>query len=313
MTRTARRRPRNDRSSPRLFLIAGTLAALALAGGASATPAEGDQRPARLLAERPDGTLLLAPIRWGYQPSPERPLGDPAKPVFWLTALKPSDVTEAYFCVQRFDPDPAKLRFLGDRLARRVARTLGDLSTGHGMLYFKLRDGSVRSVGSLPGDPPERTRSASDLWLSTEAATGGRPYSFLTGLRPLERGGFGVVNLLTPGPDRDQKTCALDVCRVDRYRLKLSDAQVRSLLDESLRAALSFDPKESYHTLRNNCATVPMGMIARVTGRRFGPGAAIPARAVGELVRAGLVDPRPSSSLAPPPGASREPVRSPRR
>ncbi len=107
MRRPPPRTSRSIRSLLRSLALGLVLASLPRA--AAAAPVD-DQRPARLFAARPDGTLLLEPLRWGHRPSVERPLGDPAKPVFWLTAIQPAEVAEACFCVQRFDPNPAKLR-----------------------------------------------------------------------------------------------------------------------------------------------------------------------------------------------------------
>jgi hypothetical protein len=173
------------------------------------------------------------------------------------------------------------------------------------MLLFRFKDGGVKTV-SLGQDPNRSGDSSRGLWYSTEARLRkGQRYSFIHGLFPHKRGGYGVVNALSSFRDRIVKSCGMEACRVDLYRLKLDRPTTTRLLDLTLRDATGYNPKESYHTFNNNCATRPMGLVEQATGVKLGRGRRIPRAAVSALARAGLIEGRPTHSFVQPPGAHR--------
>lgn len=257
-----------------------------------------DQRPTIDRGRR--GTVQrLGNVRWGYVRSDTARFGDVARPVYSRdTAVDLSKVSRVYFAVQRFDPQlPRPLRWL--------ARFVGNRSVGHGMLLFRFKDGGVKTV-SLGQDPNRSGGSSRGLWYSTEARLRkGQRYSFIRGLFSRRRGGYGVVNALSSFRDRIVKSCGMEACRVDLYRLKLDRPTTTRLLDLALGDATGYDPKESYHTFNNNCATRPMGLVEQAAGVKLGRGRRIPRDAVSALARAGLIEGRPTHSFVQPPGAHR--------
>lgn len=254
-----------------------------------------DQRPA--LDRGRQGTVQrLGDVRWGYACTDKARFGDATRPVYSRdTSVDLSKVSRVYYAVQRFDPQlPRPLRWL--------ARFIGNRSVGHGMLLFRFKDGGVKTVSLGRGSGG----SSRGLWFSTEARLRqGQRYSFIRGLMPQRRGGFGVVNALSAFRDRVVKSCGMEVCRVDLYRLKLDRPTTTRLLDLALKDAVSYDPQETYHTFNNNCATRPMGLIEQAAGVKLGRGRSIPRSAVSALARAGLIEGRPTHSFVQPPGARR--------
>lgn len=266
----------------------------------AATKASGwtpDQRPLRVLSRRGD-VYKVKDLRTGFVDNNVK------KPVFQQAVLDVSKVTKAYYAVQK----PTAPKWAGklvDKLLRRTA-------TGHAMLFFETADGGVTATktgtsakggtsASGTGAKGGKGKAFGGLVFSPEARLKkGQGYGFVRGLKKQEKGGFGQIGVLSTLGERITKSTAMEHSVVELYQVDAKKIDIKALARSSIEAAASYDPKESYNTLRSNCGTKCAARFEQVGGKQLGRSKWVPSLIPGELFKQGwIVSKKPTKVLTP--------------
>ncbi len=226
-----------------------------------------EQRHPVLLETRPDGTVHLGDVRWGFQESTDLKAW---KPVYTDAVVDPTKVKDVWMAVEPFQPK---------------------VIAGHSLVLFEFEEDS----------PVRNGQGATDRALAVSAeALRPRdvPYDLVKGMGK----NFGVVYQVGTLADQLQKVSRQQGHDLLLHRLSLSPEQKELLLRNALTESTKDRTGEWYHTLLNSCFTAQVEMLNSVVpedqkirrfttlGRFLRPEACLPNSTGTLLYRQGLLD-----------------------